>query len=200
MPLVSSNSSQALIVSYRRLEYERLQAEASFTKSTCKNELLQVQTERPRALKLEGVTPAEDVEAVITNHLVLFESIDGLLRYREKLEKEQDEAIREPHGATRDAVIQACVKERDALKSMLARVRNRTNDPTFAPYYHRTGQVECSGSDSGIENLKATLHKLQDARLGDVVEWLDNEDEIFKHAPPLSRSEIQVTSIMFYVH
>ncbi|KAK7449710.1 hypothetical protein VKT23_013183 [Stygiomarasmius scandens] len=69
-----------------------------------------------------------------------------------------------------------------------------TNDPTFSPYYHQTGQVECSGSDSGIEDLKITLHKLQDVGLGDAAEWLDNEDKILKYAPQLSRSEIQVTS------
>ncbi|KAK7449712.1 hypothetical protein VKT23_013185 [Stygiomarasmius scandens] len=73
-----------------------------------------------------------------------------------------------------------------------------TNDPTFAPYYHQTGQLECSGSDSTIEGLKTTFRKIQDSGLGDTVEWLDNENEILKCMPQLSRSEIQGWKGLFY--
>ncbi|THU81975.1 FAD dependent oxidoreductase [Dendrothele bispora CBS 962.96] len=73
-----------------------------------------------------------------------------------------------------------------------------TNDPTFAPYYHQTGQLECSGSVSGIENLKVTLHELQEAGLGDTAEWLENEDEILERVPQLSRSEIQGWKGLFF--
>lgn len=101
--------------------------------------------------------PAEDVDAVITNNLVLFTSIDGLQAqnqkllkivrelakkmeteerdYKEAMEREQAEAVREAHEAMQElaaqldtqkksseSVIKAYVKERDALKTMLARV------------------------------------------------------------------------------
>ncbi|KAH7927786.1 hypothetical protein BV22DRAFT_1060287 [Leucogyrophana mollusca] len=100
--------------------------------------------------------PAENIDAVITNNLVLFRSIGGLQEqnqkllkivrelgtkmeaeereYREAMELEQSEAVREAHEAIQDlaaqlerqkksseVTIQAYMKERDALKSMLAR-------------------------------------------------------------------------------
>lgn len=100
--------------------------------------------------------PADNIDAVITNNLVLFRSIPALQEqnqkllkivrelgakmeaeereYRETLEKEQSEAVREAHEAMQDlaaqleqqkkgyeATIQAYMKERDTLKAMLAR-------------------------------------------------------------------------------
>jgi len=100
--------------------------------------------------------PADNIDAVITNNLVLFRSIGGLQdqnqkllkivrelgakmeaeerEYREVLEQEQSEAVREAHEAIQDLAaqlerqkkssdmtIQAYMKERDALKAMLAR-------------------------------------------------------------------------------
>ncbi|OAX41397.1 hypothetical protein K503DRAFT_502353 [Rhizopogon vinicolor AM-OR11-026] len=100
--------------------------------------------------------PADNIDAVITNNLVLFRSIGGLQEqnqkllkivrelgakmeaeereYREALEQEQSEAVREAHEAIQDLAaqlerqkkssdmtIQAYMKERDALKAMLAR-------------------------------------------------------------------------------
>ncbi|KAI0081625.1 hypothetical protein K474DRAFT_1635534 [Panus rudis PR-1116 ss-1] len=105
-----------------------------------------------------SIKPAEDIEAVITNNLVLFRSIPQLQEqnqkllkivrelgakmeaeekeYREQLEKEQSEAVQEAHQAIKllqeqlenqkksaDITIQAYIKERDALKSTLARER-----------------------------------------------------------------------------
>ena len=105
---------------------------------------------------LEQVPPAEDIESVITNNLVLFESTRELQEqnqkllkitrelgakmeaeeqdYRAAMEKEQSEAVKEAHEAIKtlsmqletqkkssDIKIQAYIKERDALKSMLAR-------------------------------------------------------------------------------
>ncbi|KAF9468626.1 hypothetical protein BDZ94DRAFT_685796 [Collybia nuda] len=102
------------------------------------------------------VAPAEDTETIITNNLVLFKSISGLQEqnqkllkivrelgkkmeseekdYKEAMEKEQGEAVREAHEAIQDlaaqlerqkkssdGVIQAYMKERDALRAMLAR-------------------------------------------------------------------------------
>lgn len=100
--------------------------------------------------------PADNIDAVITNNLVLFRSIPSLQEqnqkllkivrelgakmeaeereYREALEKEQSEAVREAHDAIQDlaaqlerqkksgeVTIQAYMKERDTLKAMLAR-------------------------------------------------------------------------------
>lgn len=103
-----------------------------------------------------NILPAEDTEAVITNHLVLFKSVGGLQEqnqkllkivremgrkmeaeerdYREAMEREQAEAIKEAHAAIQDMasqldmqkkssdnLIKAYVKERDALRDMLAK-------------------------------------------------------------------------------
>lgn len=100
--------------------------------------------------------PADNIDAVITNNLVLFCSIPSLQEqnqkllkivrelgakmeaeereYREALEKEQSEAVREAHEAIQDlaaqlerqkkssdVTIQAYMKERDTLKAMVAR-------------------------------------------------------------------------------
>jgi len=104
----------------------------------------------------ESTAPAENIDEVITNNLVLFRSIPalqaqnqkllGIVRemgakmeaeereYREALEKEQGEAVREAHEAitalqeqleaqrrTHDIKMQAFIKERDSLKVLLAR-------------------------------------------------------------------------------
>ncbi|VDC05363.1 unnamed protein product [Peniophora sp. CBMAI 1063] len=66
-----------------------------------------------------------------------------------------------------------------------------SNDPTFSPYYHRTGRLDCCGSEEGIEDLRKTVKKLEDNGLGDTVEWLDNEDAILNRVPLLSRDQIQ---------
>ncbi|KAF5340774.1 hypothetical protein D9611_007504 [Ephemerocybe angulata] len=104
----------------------------------------------------EPAAPATDVDEVITSHLVLFRNIENLQEqnqrllkvtrelgakmeseereYKETMQAEQAEAIREAHEAMQelaqqledqkrnsDGLIQSYVKERDALKSMLAR-------------------------------------------------------------------------------
>ena len=104
----------------------------------------------------ESTAPAENIDEVITNHLVLFRNIPalqaqnqkllGIVRemgakmeaeereYREALEKEQGEAVREAHEAitalqeqlevqrrTHDVKMQAFIKERDSLKVLFAR-------------------------------------------------------------------------------
>lgn len=104
----------------------------------------------------ESTAPAENIDEVITNNLVLFRSLPalqaqnqkllGIVRemgakmeaeereYRETLEKEQGEAVREAHEAitalqeqletqrhAHDVKIQAFTKERDSLRALLAR-------------------------------------------------------------------------------
>jgi nucleoprotein TPR len=108
--------------------------------------------------ELESVAavPAEDISSLITHNLVAFKSITGiqeqnqkLLRivrelgakmeseekdYREAMEREQGEAVREAHEAMQElaaqlerqkksseSVIQAYMKERDTLRGMVAR-------------------------------------------------------------------------------
>ena len=119
----------------------------------------------------DAARPAENIEDVITNHLVLFRSIPALqaqnqklLRivrelgakmeaeereYKDTLEREQNEAVREAHDAIRElqgrlesqrksheVTVQAYVKERDALKSMLARTGGSAS---AEPYVNGTG-------------------------------------------------------------
>ncbi|KAG6853933.1 hypothetical protein C0991_012425 [Blastosporella zonata] len=112
-----------------------------------------------------NIEPAEDTEAVITNHLVLFRSVEGMQEqnqkllkivremgrkmeteerdYREAMEQEQAEAIKEAHAAIQemasqldlqkknsDNIIKAYVKERDALRDMLTREKAGKSLPT----------------------------------------------------------------------
>jgi len=104
-------------------------------------------------IPVEAIT---DAAALVTSHLVLFQNVDQLQRqnmrllkivrdlgekmeseereYRETMEKEQAEAIREAHEAMQElasqldaqkqsseVIIKSYVKERDALKAMLGR-------------------------------------------------------------------------------
>ncbi|KAJ7758135.1 hypothetical protein DFH07DRAFT_772602 [Mycena maculata] len=108
-------------------------------------------------IEMIAAAPAETIDGVITNNLVLFQSIGQLQEqnqkllkivrelgdkmegeerdYREAMEREQGEAVREAHEAMQeladqlerqksssDTIIKAYMKERDALKAMLARV------------------------------------------------------------------------------
>ena len=117
-----------------------------------------------------GGTPADNIDEVITNHLVLFRSLPalqaqnqkllGIVRemgakmeaeereYRETLEKEQGEAVREAHEAitalqeqleaqrqAHDVKMRAFVKERDSLKILLARANN-------TPHHHQHHQQQ----------------------------------------------------------
>ncbi|KAI0647815.1 hypothetical protein C8Q79DRAFT_924901 [Trametes meyenii] len=113
-------------------------------------------------LELDDSTqPAENIEAVITNNLVLFRSIPQLQEqnqkllkivrelgtkleseekeYKEALEREQGEAVREAHEAIKqlqeqleshkrssEVTIQAYMKERDTLRSLLSRQQGST--------------------------------------------------------------------------
>jgi nucleoprotein TPR len=109
----------------------------------------------------DSTAPADNIDEVITNHLVLFRSVPalqaqnqkllGIVRemgskmeaeereYRETLEKEQGEAVREAHEAitalqeqleaqqrANDVKMRAFVKERDSLKVLLARTERNT--------------------------------------------------------------------------
>ena len=117
--------------------------------------------------ELENVEAALGTESLITNHLVSFKSIDSLQQqnqrllkvvrelgqtmeneekeYREAMEKEQTEAIKEAHDAMQelaaqlerqktssDSIIQAYVKERDTLRTMLARSEKTSALPQTA--------------------------------------------------------------------
>ena len=110
----------------------------------------------------DSTAPADNIDEVITNHLVLFRSLPalqaqnqkllGIVRemgakmeaeereYRETLEKEQGEAVREAHEAitalqeqleaqrrAHDVKMRAFVKERDSLKVLLARTERNSS-------------------------------------------------------------------------
>lgn len=107
-------------------------------------------------LEVIPIEAVSDTADLISNHLVLFRNIDGLQQqnqrllkivrdlgekmeseereYRETMEREQAEAVREAHEAMQelaiqlerqkqssDSIVKAYVKDRDALKAMLAR-------------------------------------------------------------------------------
>ncbi|KAF5333006.1 hypothetical protein D9758_015176 [Tetrapyrgos nigripes] len=182
------------------------------SKSTRENELLQKQlddlgrqvrnllkeiTRRddpnlPSDEEMENVPSAEDVETVITNHLVLFKSIDGLQEqnqkllkivrelaqkleseekeYRETMEKEQGEAIREALEAMQeleakmerqkkasDSTIQAYMKERDMFKMMLARYQKGEVVNGTTP------QTNGAGPSSDLEKELADIQSQFDA-------------------------------------
>lgn len=143
--------------------------------------------------ELEG-TPVEaikDAATLVTSHLVLFRNVDGLQRqnirllkivrdlgekmetdereYRETMEKEQAEAIREAHEAMQelaaqleaqkknsDIVIRAYVKERDALKAMLGRAQAAHADASGSA----TGTV---GASSDVAKELAEVQSQFDA-------------------------------------
>ncbi|KAJ4476758.1 FAD dependent oxidoreductase [Lentinula aciculospora] len=73
-----------------------------------------------------------------------------------------------------------------------------SNDPTFSPYYHRSGRLDCCGSPGGIEDLRDTVAKLQEAGLGHTVQWLDAEDEIIQRVPQLADSDIHGWKGIFF--
>jgi nucleoprotein TPR len=126
------------------------------------------------------VQEADNVNDIITNNLVLFRNIEGLQaqnqkllgivrelgdkmeseerEYKEAMQQEQAEAIREAHEAMQDlagqleqqkkhseGVIQAYVKERDALKSMLARAQAAASRAGLAI---DIGQQQAGGASS----------------------------------------------------
>ncbi|KIM43182.1 hypothetical protein M413DRAFT_9931 [Hebeloma cylindrosporum] len=130
---------------------------------------------------------ADDTQALISNNLVRFRSIgelqaqnERLLKivrdlgekmegeerdYREAMEKEQAEAIKEAHEAMQelaaqlerqkkssDTIIQAYVKERDTLRGMLARAEKGGNSHRVT---HPTSEVTADpGSDLAKELLE----------------------------------------------
>ncbi|KAF8443123.1 hypothetical protein L210DRAFT_3620711 [Boletus edulis BED1] len=134
--------------------------------------------------------PADNIDAVITNNLVLFRSIPSLqeqnqklLRivrelgakmeaeerdYREALEKEQSEAVREAHEAMQDlatqlerekkssqATIQAYMKENDALKAMLARAQRTSSRGVVNGDVNGAAPAPSSDLVAELENVQA---------------------------------------------
>ncbi|KAI8994233.1 hypothetical protein BD414DRAFT_506685 [Trametes punicea] len=131
----------------------------------------------------ETTRPAENIDAVITNQLVLFRSIpqlqeqnQKLLRivrelgakleteekeYKEALEREQGEAVREAHEAIKqlqeqleshkrssEVTIQAYMKERDTLRSLLARQQEATGARSMIG--HVNGDVQSVDTSSDL--------------------------------------------------
>ncbi|KAJ3842960.1 FAD dependent oxidoreductase [Lentinula raphanica] len=78
------------------------------------------------------------------------------------------------------------IEAEDAWHAYRVYSMKRSNDPTFSPYYHRSGRLDCSGSPESIDDLKETVAKLQAAGLGHTVEWLDTEAQIIQRVPQLA--------------
>ncbi|KAL0960729.1 hypothetical protein HGRIS_005754 [Hohenbuehelia grisea] len=142
----------------------------------------------PSDEELEQIAPqpANGISNMITNHLVAFRSITQLQEqnqkllkitrelgdkleteereYRETMEHEQGEAVREAHEAIQElaaqlerqkksseGIIQAYVKERDTLKSMLAKAEARLNGTASnAPALN--GNIDGSASASADQS------------------------------------------------
>ncbi|KAI0373683.1 hypothetical protein BV20DRAFT_669146 [Pilatotrama ljubarskyi] len=129
--------------------------------------------------------PAENIEAVITNNLVLFRSIPQLQEqnqkllkivrelgakleseekeYREALEREQGEAVREAHEAIKqlqeqleshkrssEVTIQAYMKERDTLRSLLERQQQSGAAPARISNGQVNGDLQLADASSDI--------------------------------------------------
>ncbi|KAI9449362.1 hypothetical protein BJY52DRAFT_1215953 [Lactarius psammicola] len=140
----------------------------------------------------ENAVPADNIDEVITNHLVLFRSVPalqaqnqkllGIVRemgakmeaeereYRETLEKEQGEAVREAHEAITalqeqleaqrrayDVKLRAFVKERDSHKVLLARAERNSS----AKESH--GQANGETTDSDLAKELAEIQEQFDA-------------------------------------
>ncbi|KAJ4482315.1 hypothetical protein J3R30DRAFT_3402901 [Lentinula aciculospora] len=238
--IVAKLEERAPVLSQQRVEYERLQSEASqlaselaqaisdrdtqysvaqdnaqkLIKSSRENDLLQQQLDDlglqvrgllkeigrrddpnlPSDEELQYVSPATNVEDVITNNLVLFRSIDELQQQNqmllqivrdlgqkmedaEKKEKEemdtvQSEALREAHEALQDlsaqldrqkkhsdGVIQAYVKERDALKAIVARSQNAGS----TSFFNGPSEIGSSDVSPGLAKELAEIQSQFDA-------------------------------------
>ncbi|KAF8265884.1 hypothetical protein EI94DRAFT_1734451 [Lactarius quietus] len=138
--------------------------------------------------------PADNIDEVITNHLVLFHSLPalqaqnqkllGIVRemgakmeteereYRETLEKEQGEAVREAHEAitalqeqleaqrqAHDVKMRAFVKERDSLKVLLARAERNHNITSAAK---DTSHAQANGGVVTDSELAKELAEIQE--------------------------------------
>jgi nucleoprotein TPR len=147
-----------------------------------------------------NTSPADNIDEVITNHLVLFRSLPalqaqnqkllGVVRemgakmeaeereYREALEKEQGEAVREAHEAitalqeqldaqrqSHDVKMRAFVKERDSLKVLLARAERNNNTSISAAKDPYGGQPNANGgaTDSELVQELAEIQQQFDA-------------------------------------
>ncbi|KAH9056279.1 hypothetical protein EDB87DRAFT_1637584 [Lactarius vividus] len=143
-------------------------------------------------LEADESTPADNIDEVITNHLVLFRSVPalqaqnqkllGIVRemgakmeaeereYRETLEKEQGEAVREAHEAitalqeqleaqrrAHDVKMRAFVKERDSLKVLLARAERNSS------LKESHGQANGEATDSDLQKELAEIQEQFDA-------------------------------------
>ncbi|TDL22268.1 hypothetical protein BD410DRAFT_789007 [Rickenella mellea] len=149
----------------------------------------------PADEEMESVAPAENIEQVITNNLVLFRSIPELQtqnqkllkitrdlgakleaeerEYKETLDQEQTEAIREAHEAiqtlqmqlevqqkSQQSTIQAYAKERDTLKTMLARYEKNVGSSSTS---HASGPPQLNGHTPTLpsSDIAGELHEVQ---------------------------------------
>ncbi|KAG9315951.1 hypothetical protein JVU11DRAFT_3605 [Chiua virens] len=134
--------------------------------------------------------PPDNIDAVITNNLVLFRSIPSLQEqnqkllkivrelgarmeteereYRDALEKEQSEAVREAHETIQDlaaqlerqkksseVTIQAYMKERDTLKAMLARAERTSSRATVNGDVNGAAPAASNDLVSELEDVQA---------------------------------------------
>jgi nucleoprotein TPR len=176
--------------------------------------------------------PAENIEGVITDNLVLFSSIGELQEqnqkllkitrelgakmeaeeseYREALDREQGEAVKEAHEAIQElaaqlerqrksseTTIQAYMKERDTLKSLLARAEKSMvvgeKDAEKERHTGENGEIELAKELAETQN-QFTVFKtemgLDSVRLRE--DLLDSQREIGKLNAALAKANAKV--------
>lgn len=141
-------------------------------------------------------TPDKTIDEIISNNLVLFRSIPELqeqnrklLRvtrelgakmeseereYKDALDQEQSEAIREAHEAiqalqvqlenqqkSQQATIQAYVKERDTLKTMLARSDRNVGSASASTHAGSSIHINGNATSHPPSDLQKELHEVQ---------------------------------------
>lgn len=190
----------------------------------------------PSDEEMENLTvePVSDTQTMITNNLVLFKSIDGLQNqnqrllkivrdlagkmeneereYREKMEHEQAEAVKEAHEAIQDLVsqlekqkqhyetlIQGYVRERDSFRVMLARAEKglpvqQVNGAAGDPMMLTSGDDsnlarELAEVQQQFENYKTETSFDSGRTRQDLV---DAQREVSRLGAALAKSEAQV--------
>ncbi|KAF5314858.1 hypothetical protein D9619_007083 [Psilocybe cf. subviscida] len=190
----------------------------------------------PSDEEMENLTvePVSDTQTMITNNLVLFKSIDGLQNqnqrllkivrdlagkmeneereYREKMEHEQAEAVKEAHEAIQDLVsqlekqkqhyetlIQGYVRERDSFRVMLARAEKglpvqQVNGAAGEPMMLTSGDDsnlarELAEVQQQFENYKTETSFDSGRTRQDLV---DAQREVSRLGAALAKSEAQV--------
>ncbi|WRT67028.1 uncharacterized protein IL334_003994 [Kwoniella shivajii] len=75
----------------------------------------------------------------------------------------------------------------------LESLKGWTEDETFKPFYHNTGELDISRSERGIANLREILAEIDapGSELEGYMKWVETEDEILALVPTFTRDQIK---------